>query len=179
MSRACRTRSKIATPRSEHVPNQVALQALDDLRCRASLSNTALHIRARSRAVAQPDDQRHVQRAIGRAVSAVIEPVSCGAPGRRRYGCNGAYVGEGGFSATAVDVLAGRHQERGRVVRPEPNLLQRAWRDVGHDHIELCRQALRLILTLRDTLRDGSERKFNRIRRIREAREIGSQAARD
>ena len=77
---------------------------------------------AGSLAVAEPDDDDHVQGAVGVAVGCEVESVTLGAPagcGDRR-GC--AQVGERRFGAESVDVVA-RGDEQGRGVvsaAPEP-----------------------------------------------------------
>ncbi len=89
-----------------------------------ALGEAAVGVAAGSFAVAEPDDDDHVQSAVGVAVACEVESVTLGAPARRGDRRDGAQVGERRLSAEPVDVVArGDEQRRGVVSacgRPTP-----------------------------------------------------------
>ena len=97
---------------------EVALEAADGFFFGFAFGDAAVEVAAGSVAVAEPDDDDHVQCPVGGAVAGEVEPVAAGAPAGcnagHRSGC--AQVGEGRFGAEPVDVLAGCDEQRRGVV---------------------------------------------------------------
>ena len=92
-----------------------AFEAADGLFFGLALGQAAVGVAAGSFAVAEPDDDGHVQGAVGVAVGCEVESVTLGAPagcGDRR--CR-AQVSDRRFGAEPVDVVA-RGDEQGRGV---------------------------------------------------------------
>lgn len=61
------------------LPYQVAFQAADNLFLRLALYGAALEVGPSPRAVAETNDNGHVQGAVRAAVAAVVQPMSDGA----------------------------------------------------------------------------------------------------
>ena len=72
-----------------------------------ALGDAAVEVAAGSFAVAEPDDDDHVQCPVGVAVAGEVEPVTAGAPAGRGDWRGRAQVREGRLGAEPVDVLAG------------------------------------------------------------------------
>ena len=93
-----------------------AFEAADEFLFGFALGEPAVHVAAGSFAVAEPDDDDHVQSAVGVAVAREVEPVAACAPWRCGDGRGPTQVGEGCLGAEPVDVLAyGDEQGRGVV----------------------------------------------------------------
>jgi hypothetical protein len=95
------------------LPDEVALEAAQDLRRAPSLGGAARGVGHRRGVPAQPPDGEEVQGAVGLAVTAPVQAVADGlARGGRDRG-DAAQVREGPLAAQPLGVVAGGHQQRG------------------------------------------------------------------
>ena len=107
---------EVASQCAVELSGDEAFEAADGFFFGFALGEAAVGVAAGSFAVAEPDDDDHVQGPVGVAVGGEVEPVTLGAPARRgdRRGC--AQVSERRLSAEPVDVVArGEGQGRGVV----------------------------------------------------------------
>jgi hypothetical protein len=89
----------------------VALEAADDFAAVEAFASASFGVGAGAGVVAEAADGDHVEGAVGLAVAAVVKPVTlrAAAAGWNRGG--GTELGEGGFTAEALDVLARGHEQ--------------------------------------------------------------------
>src|SRR6266568_2299874 len=106
--------------RGEHLPGDVALQTADDLLLGLALLETPRHVVLGLLVVAQPHQHDPVQRGVGLAVTAAVEPVAGGLAGGRLDRGGAAQHREAGVAAEPAGVVAGGDQQRAGAVLADP-----------------------------------------------------------
>jgi hypothetical protein len=99
----------------------VALDAADDLLTGLALSGAPGGVVAGGLVVAQPHDHDAVQRGVGLAVAAAVEPVPAGLAGGGLHRGGAAQRDERGLAAQPLGAVAGGDQECGGAVGPTPS----------------------------------------------------------
>ena len=93
------------------LPQDVALEAANDLWFGQPLLGAPLGVGLGGEVVAQPAQHDPVQRTVGGAVAAAVEPVAINAAAAGRQGCDSAQVREGGLAVQPVWVVPGGDQQ--------------------------------------------------------------------
>jgi hypothetical protein len=104
--------------------SEVALDAAHDLGFGQAFLGSPFDIGTGAGAEPHPDDNGQVQRLVGVAVAAAVQPVPAGLAGAGRDGGDSAQVGEGGLAAQPLGVLAGGDEQLAGVVVADREQLQ-------------------------------------------------------
>ena len=129
----------------------------------------AVGVGAGALAVAQAADGDHVQRAVGVAVTAVVEAVAVGAAGGDGDRAGAAERGERRFAAEPLDVLAGGDQQRAGVTGGDGDARGRGRRCLGDERFELAIERGDLGVEIDHAARERSQRGLRRVDRARAA----------
>src|SRR6266511_2313552 len=104
----------------EDFSGHVALEAADDLLLGLALGGAPGEVVAGGLVPAQPHDHDPVERGVGLAVAAAVEPIPAGLAGGGLDGGAAAQRGERGFAAEPAGVVTGGDQQLGFTVAAAP-----------------------------------------------------------
>lgn len=103
------------------LPGDIAFEAAHDVLLGQPFGCSPGDVGACRFVVAHARDDSHVERGVGRAVAAAVEPVSVGATRARGDRCRRAQVGEGRFAAQPLGVVAGGDEQLASDLRAMPS----------------------------------------------------------
>src|SRR6266511_2995978 len=121
----------------EHLPCDVALEAADDLLLGLALLETPRHVVLGCWVVAQPHQHDAIQRGVGLAVTAPVEPVAGRLAGGRLDRGGAAQHREAGIAAKPAGVVAGGDQQRAGAVLADAEQRHQLGRRLGGEAVQL------------------------------------------
>jgi len=169
--------SEVGLEGVEGFASDVALEAAEDLAFVQAVAGALCGVGLGAWAVAETADGDHVERAVGLSVAAGVEAVAGGAAGACLDGCGAADLGEGGFAAEPLDVLAGGDEELARALGADSKELGGAWRGDAHQLLELAVEVVDLAVELADAAGEARERQLGCLLWFVDSGDVGAQSS--
>jgi hypothetical protein len=133
----------------------VALQTAQDVELGEALVGPPLDIGPGWWVAVHADQGDAPQGVVGAAVTSPVEPVAVGATRGRGDGRGTAQVGEGGFGAEPLGIVAGGDQQLAGGVDPDPGQGEQGGGDGGDQGLQLAIEVVELALELLPTPGQG------------------------
>ena len=141
----------------EDFPGGVAFEDAGDLAHGFALCEAASHVVAGGLVVFHAGEDDVVERRVGLAVPAPVEPMPGGFARRGGYRGDPTQVSEGGFGADPFGVVAGGDQQFGGGVEPDPEHFQQTGCGVTYEGSEQPVELFGFLSEVLDSLPEGPD----------------------